>query len=227
MNDYSSPWINPPKQERSRKTLQRLLDVAETMLDEGSFEAAPVRRIVRHANSSVGSFYSLFKNKNALFECLLDRYQDRLVDVAQSFARDPRWQQASLCERSLAWVTRLVSFFRQERGLMRARILHNILRPETVPEYRKEKARLILDEIRAFFRPSLDEIAAAEPQDALDFALMTLDYVAAYKILLEDEPQEYFGKVDDRRLQRELNRVFLAYLGLSEVPEQTGGRPEP
>ena len=106
---------------------------------------------------------------------------------------------------------------------MRARILHNILRPETVPDYRKAKAQLILDEIRAFFRPSLHEIEVPDPDNALDFALMTLDYVAAYKILLEDEQQEYFGEVDDRRLQRELNRVFLAYLGVSHKTEKTGG----
>lgn len=227
MTPYSSPWISPPKQERSRRTLQRLLDAAERMLDEGSFETVAVRRIVSEANSSTGSFYSLFKNKSALFECLLDRYQDRMVSVAQGFARDPKWENASLAERSSAWVSRLVSFCRQERGLMRTRVLRNILRPETVPDYRRAKTRLIIDEIRAFFRPSLHEIMVPKPEEALDFALMTLDYIAAYKILLEDEQQDYFGEVDDRRLLRELNRMFLAYLGASESTTRTGDSHRP
>ncbi len=53
--------ISKPKQARSKKTMENILDTAQQMLIDSTFDKANIQEIVKKANSSVGSFYSLFK----------------------------------------------------------------------------------------------------------------------------------------------------------------------
>ena len=45
--------------------LERMLDAAEELLDEGTFADASVQKLVTRAKSSVGAFYARFKDKEA------------------------------------------------------------------------------------------------------------------------------------------------------------------
>ena len=83
--DTKSLKISKPKQARSKKTMENILDTAQQMLIDRTFDKASIQEIVKKANSSVGSFYSLFKTKNNLLECLLDRYQDWLIEIVQEY----------------------------------------------------------------------------------------------------------------------------------------------
>ena len=67
-------WVRRPMQERSQRTLERILSAAETLILEVGFEGATVAEIVRRADSSVGAFYTRFKDKDALLRCLIDRF---------------------------------------------------------------------------------------------------------------------------------------------------------
>jgi AcrR family transcriptional regulator len=197
------------------------------MLEEGTFDDATIPLVVRKAESSVGSFYSLFKNKDALFECLMDRHEDRVLRLVREFVKDRRWRKASLTQRTEAWVHLLITYFRRERGVMRARILRNIKCPKSVPEYRKRRIRRLLGEVRGFFGQNLHEAWHPKPQEALNIALMTLDYVASYKILLEDPRDRLFGNVSDRQLKRQLTRLFLSYLGVFDGERHSAPLSQP
>ena len=64
-------WVKPPRQARSQHTLDRLLDAAEALVHEkGGFDDVPIAEIVRRAESSVGSFYSRFPDKDALLQAM-------------------------------------------------------------------------------------------------------------------------------------------------------------
>lgn len=64
----------PPKQERSRETLERILTAAESLLDGRPFAEISVDDIVNHADVSRSSFYARFENKDALLPLLYERY---------------------------------------------------------------------------------------------------------------------------------------------------------
>lgn len=63
-------WVNPPKQSRSRRTLERLVGAALGILEEEGPDALTVQAIVERAGSSVGSFYARFSGKADLLEYL-------------------------------------------------------------------------------------------------------------------------------------------------------------
>lgn len=68
-----SPALHPPKQERSRKTLERIARAALELMAEVGPERASVAEIVERAGASVGSFYARFDGKEDLVVYLHQR----------------------------------------------------------------------------------------------------------------------------------------------------------
>ncbi len=77
--------VLPPKQDRSRRTLDRIARSALELMEEGGIEHATVASIVERAGASVGSFYARFGGKDDLILYLQDRIW--------AHARD-RWDRA-------------------------------------------------------------------------------------------------------------------------------------
>jgi AcrR family transcriptional regulator len=63
----------PPKQHRSRRTLQRIGRAALELIAQNGVEATTVGAIARRAGSSVGSFYARFDGKRDLLVYLDER----------------------------------------------------------------------------------------------------------------------------------------------------------
>ncbi len=64
---------------QGRKTVRKLLDAGLAVFDERGFAAVRVDDVVRRANTSHGTFYLYFANKDDLFRALL---RDALDDMA-------------------------------------------------------------------------------------------------------------------------------------------------
>ena len=62
------------------ETRERILSAATRVFFEYGFEAASVKMILEEADVVTGSFYHFFPSKEALFECVVDRF---LRDYAQ------------------------------------------------------------------------------------------------------------------------------------------------
>lgn len=60
------PGIRIPQQDRSRRTLERLITAAVRILEAEGPEALTITRITEEAHTSVGSFYARFQGKDDL-----------------------------------------------------------------------------------------------------------------------------------------------------------------
>ena len=67
-------WVTPPQQVRTHATLGKLLDAAESLLDEKSWSEISVAEIAAKADSSVGAFYRRFSDKDALLHSIHERF---------------------------------------------------------------------------------------------------------------------------------------------------------
>ncbi|HSW28871.1 MAG TPA: TetR/AcrR family transcriptional regulator [Longimicrobiales bacterium] len=65
--------LHPPRQLRSRRTLERIVRASLQILDEGGLDGLTVQAIVERAGSSVGSFYARFAGKDELLAYLGER----------------------------------------------------------------------------------------------------------------------------------------------------------
>lgn len=60
-----------PRTERGRKTLRKLLDAATLEFGEKGFHEASISGITRRAGTALGSFYTYFDSKDAIFRALV------------------------------------------------------------------------------------------------------------------------------------------------------------
>jgi AcrR family transcriptional regulator len=70
-----------PRTARGRETLRKLLDAAAKEFGELGFHAASVSGITRRAGTALGSFYTYFDSKEAIFSALVK-------DMSDSVARE-------------------------------------------------------------------------------------------------------------------------------------------
>jgi AcrR family transcriptional regulator len=66
-----TPEAKTPRTERGRKTLRLLLDAAAAEFGEKGFHESSVVSITQRAGVALGSFYTYFDSKDALFQALV------------------------------------------------------------------------------------------------------------------------------------------------------------
>lgn len=74
---------NSPRQERSARRVETLLDAAESVFEEVGFDAATTNLVAERAEVPVGTLYRWFPDKSALAESLTDRYLIELRQLAR------------------------------------------------------------------------------------------------------------------------------------------------
>ena len=62
----SEASVRPPKQKRSRQSLERVLEASTALLEEQGFEAFTIQEVSRRADVSVGAIYARFGSKESL-----------------------------------------------------------------------------------------------------------------------------------------------------------------
>ena len=76
--------IASPTQARSRKALERYLNVAAELLANDSFEETGISQIAQLAESSVGTFYRLLGDKDVLLYAVHERFVEQSRDAVDS-----------------------------------------------------------------------------------------------------------------------------------------------
>jgi len=201
----------PPLQERSRRTLTRILEATEALLGERLFEQVTIRDIVERARTSVGAFYSRFENKDALLPALYQRYDESLPhsreEVLEFVPRAPDLQRQ--VSQIVAAVMRI---FRERRGLMRAMALNARTHPEAIPGEVRERRRVLHLTMGDLLLEHRAEIDHPDQRLAVDMGLFLVSCTCRERILFPEATHASARPVDDGILAREMARALLAYL---------------
>ena len=78
------------KQKRALETVDAILEAAARVLAEQGYAAASTSRIADVAGVSIGTLYEYFENRDAVFDVLIDRELEKLVDVFGQAAAENR-----------------------------------------------------------------------------------------------------------------------------------------
>lgn len=81
------PLTNPRKhasQERSRATIDALVEATRRLLVREGFDKASTNRIAQEAGVSVGSLYQYYPGKEALVAAVIDRHNRELMQVVRA-----------------------------------------------------------------------------------------------------------------------------------------------
>jgi AcrR family transcriptional regulator len=195
--------LRPPKQARSRRTLDRLVEAAMSLMEDQGVEGTSVAEVVNAAQSSVGSFYARFEGKDDFVGYLEARVW---ADATQ------RWDQAVAdiqgrhltAQDLVTGVVRLLIDTRKA-DLERRRVLGTA--SGSVSHARAFHAH-VLSGILDLLRPYRDEFGHHEPERAVRIAYAVL---AGALDRLPELRSAAGGSTET--LVDEMARLFLAYLG--------------
>jgi AcrR family transcriptional regulator len=150
-----------PRTERGRRTLRKLLDASAIEFGEKGFHEASVSSITRRAGVALGSFYTYFDSKEALFRALV---QDMSENV-RSNARAAIATDMSAIAIERAALTAFLRFAREHKEIYRIIDEAEFVDPasyrthyETVAE--RIAARLAAGSEKGEFRDGLGELEA-------------------------------------------------------------------
>lgn len=119
--NFELRWVKPPRQDRSRDTQMRYVEAALRLLARGtSFAEISVAALAKEASSSVGAFYSRFRDKDALMHVLqIELNREGSATAAETF-RLGKAAQIPLEVMIRGFVALAVGYYRQQQGLRRA-----------------------------------------------------------------------------------------------------------
>ena len=108
-----------PRQSRSAASLERVVQSAEKILAEHTYEDLTITRIVAESGVSVGAIYARFSNKEGIFNALVARFMNDTLQEFQDLDRDA-WASSSLDEAIDQLVEVNARLYRRHRGILRA-----------------------------------------------------------------------------------------------------------
>jgi AcrR family transcriptional regulator len=104
-----------PSQARGHQRVKALLDATAQLLEEVGYDALTTKAIAERADTSIGSFYQFFPNRDAAVSALVDAYRDQVREHVRGAVRSEL--QAGAAAITADWVGSVVDGL---RGLYRS-----------------------------------------------------------------------------------------------------------
>lgn len=217
----SAREIQPPKQERSRRTEANILAATRELLKTKNLADIAISEITSRAGASVGSFYARFPDKIAL---LLALQENAMLDVRSNLSKrlDPEnWKGASLKTTVSDMIHSLVEVPGRHIPVFKAAFfgaLQNPLLAKRVTDITEFKVELMA----LLVLSKKDEIHVPNARAvAVSGARMIESVLQHRRIRGYVEPVEFI--IPDARLCPDLTQMYLSYLG-AERPASAAPR---
>jgi AcrR family transcriptional regulator len=203
------PLTNPRKhasQERSRATVDALIEATARILVREGFDRASTNRIAEQAGVSVGSLYQYFPGKDALVAAVIDQHREELSEVARGALAKSSAQPLKQAVRTL--VAAAIEAHRIDPRL------HRVLAEQIPRTGRLEKVETFNRENYALFRAYLErhsgELRAVDLELA-SFVCVTSIEALTHSAVLHN-PAMLSDEAAVRALIDETTRLIVGYL---------------
>jgi AcrR family transcriptional regulator len=202
-----------PKQDRSEKTLYRLLDAAEALIAERGLEGLSIPEIVRRAGYSVGGFYARFADKNQLLRALEERFFLQVSARVDALVDARRWRDASPAALVEAAVAELVSVTLERAPMIRVFLYRSVQDPD-IREDGLRFQRRVAELIGPLLLARAGTVRHPQPELAVDLAVQLAFGIMQQHVLL-DGLQAGGRRLTEKELRREITTFVLSYVGIA------------
>lgn len=207
-NAASSSPLNPPKQPRSRRTLERIVAAALELLEQEGPDGVTVQGVVQRADSSVGSFYARFGGKDDLLHYLAERVWDEALERWNAAVEARAWSEMSLAEITEGAVGLLIDVRRSRAGHLQQ--LDRLVGGGDA--YDRFRGRLV-ESLEGLLLDRADEMSHPEPELAVRLGLSAVLGVVDAGLGIAEAAGNGEAPATPRDiLSRECTELLLAYL---------------
>lgn len=205
--------MSAPVQERSQKTLEKLMQATLKTLEKHGLEGATIPRIAAVAGVAPANVYRRFEDKDALLRTTFLNMLEHSAQVNREQMKPETMHGVPLEKAVSSIVTGMLKQYRQAPGLLRA--LRRFTDQKTDKSFHKKAITLmtenysLLVDLMMTYR---SQIKHPKPEEAIRFAILQAG-TALEVIALEGETMwEHVLPMSDEALCAELSRSMLAYL---------------
>ena len=217
--------VQPPQQERSRASFERVLQAATSLLAEEGYEGFTLAEVSKRAGVSIGSIYARVKSKDDLFYVVQDRYMTGAED--RPTLQDPEtWSHLPTRELIRELARELGEVFHQNEPLLRVFMHRGIVDP-TVAARSSVSVSRFHDQVEAILLGRRNEIAHDDPELAVDVAFRMAWGTLARQIMYGPTFESHRVIAWDT-LVAEIARACAAYLlgdAVQSAPPARSKRP--
>ncbi len=212
--------VKPPLQDRSRKTLNRIVKAALDLISERGVEGASVQDIARRARASVGSFYARFQGKEDLLRYLEVQLWADARNSWTTALEAGGWDELSFEDIVATVMQVLVEVDRT--GARQRRLLESRRGPGTVSDAARDFDAALSHDIRHLLLRHSALIDHPDPARAVDVCIAVVTGALRHRASGEAAAPAAF-ELSDEEWSQELSRMALAYLaGATASPDGKG-----
>jgi AcrR family transcriptional regulator len=193
--------------------MERLLAAAIAVIEEKGLAGVTIPEVAATAGMATGSIYRRFADKEALVRAAFLQVLEASQEANRASLPPDRFHGRSLDEALHALGRALVAQYRGRTGLLKA--LDRFLAAQADAEFRERAAGLMEANLRRVIDallPFQDRIAAADPERAITFALLSALTVVEVHKLDDTLLWSRMLPLDDDALAAETARAMAAYL---------------
>jgi AcrR family transcriptional regulator len=157
----------PPRQKRSRESLERALSAAIDVISDHGWDGLTVAEVSRRAQVSVGSLYARFGSKEDLFKAANERMLHVMDEESRAYFDGPRWASLSAHETVVAAVGGVSESIERHSGFLRGLMLRAVVDEQvsahgspSIHRLGHQFSRVVLEHRAAIRRP--------DPERAVD-----------------------------------------------------------
>ncbi|MGD6741760.1 TetR/AcrR family transcriptional regulator [Streptomyces sp. BH106] len=207
-----SSGIRAPKQQRSQRSFDTVLDATLDLLAEKGYQGFALTEVSRRTGVSVGSIYTRVDGKDDLLRAAQARFQERLVEEHLEMTRAERWEGKPLAVLVPELVTEFAELLRR-RGAVLSAFMQRGAVDESVAKVGKAGYHVARESFTTLVLSRRDEIRHPDPERAVGSCFTSIYGALARAMALDvsAEAAEDSGS-DLAELVEDLGAMALAFL---------------
>lgn len=199
-----------PKQARSVESTNRMLDAAESLMREGGPRAITIEAVIERSETSMGSFYARFENREGLFQALHERFLDYVIQEDLFQQLEDAADEPDLASAIHAFVSRLYVMQAKHRDATAFFMVFNS-GDSVMREQGAEISRAFTELLHRLVKTHSAEVSHKSLRVASDFASILIVGVALEGLI--HEPGEFTGRArSTKQIIDSTSHAVVAYL---------------
>jgi AcrR family transcriptional regulator len=200
----------PPRQKRSRESLERALTAAIEVIVDHGWDGFTVAEVSHRAQVSVGSLYARFGSKDELFIAAQERYLHGIDEESSAYFTSEEWGRLSPRETVVAAVQGVSDSIERHGGFLRGLMLRAVVDQE-VSAHGSPSIHHLAEAFSAAILAHRDSIRRPDPELAVDVCFRMVFSAFGRRLLygpVFESPREFSWDL----LRTEQARACCAYL---------------
>ncbi|MCP4620893.1 MAG: TetR/AcrR family transcriptional regulator [Bradyrhizobium sp.] len=196
--------VNAPKQARSEKRLQDIIQALEKLLDGRAFEEITIPDIAALAGCVPASIYARFKDKNSILVALHESIRDRQIAQIDETMRMERHENLTLDESVLAIFRSLARYYSRNRNLLRPSYL---LGDDEIYQRASASMRHASERLAAIVRQK-SKSPVTDLDRRVDLAVRAAYGLLQQRMVFQQQAPGRYQPADDDEMAAELALLF-------------------